>query len=208
MGYDHLSRYAKLPVAHVPGMPGTFSPTPWVSDPDMNRGACVTHVSWCMLGSLASGFLWCRWRGTLSRHSRRLRNPQFYVSDRRLMHKHGSRFKSTAVEVKVWITIKLWDIIVYPCHNLEEAVILREAPLQHHTARDVNIHSWSHRPELLKLNHVNVANTNLKNKYSNYVLLHFVKSNPVPIYFYVYQYSKCPGYCSPGGSVNPLPFTI
>ena len=121
MGYDHLSRYAKLRVAHVPGMPGTFSPSPWVSDPDM-------YVPWCMLGSLTSGFLWCRWRGKLSRHSRRLRNSQFYVSDRRLMHKHGSRLKSTAVEVKVWITIKLWDIIVYPCHNLEEVVILREAP--------------------------------------------------------------------------------
>ena len=52
----HLTRYAKLPVAHAPGMLGTFFPS-WtrkllVSDPDMHHGTCVTHVPWCMLGSL------------------------------------------------------------------------------------------------------------------------------------------------------------
>ena len=67
------------------GMPGTFSPPPWVSDPDMNHGTCVTHVPWCMLGSLISGFLWSWWRGKRSRHSRRMRNPQFHVSGKRLI---------------------------------------------------------------------------------------------------------------------------
>ena len=38
-----------------------------------------------MLGSLTSGFLWSRWRGKRSRHSRRMRNPQFYVSGKRPM---------------------------------------------------------------------------------------------------------------------------
>ena len=38
-------------------MPGTFSPPPRVSDPEMRRGMCVTHVQWCMPGSLTSGFL-------------------------------------------------------------------------------------------------------------------------------------------------------
>ena len=33
-----LTRYVKLQVAHVPGMPGTFSPPPRVSDPDMYHG--------------------------------------------------------------------------------------------------------------------------------------------------------------------------
>ena len=33
--------------------------------------------------SLTSGFLWNRWRGKRSRHSRRMRNPQFYVSGKR-----------------------------------------------------------------------------------------------------------------------------
>ena len=78
-----LARYAKLRVAHVPGMPGTFSPPPRVSDPDMHHDTCVTHVPWCILGSLTNGFLWSRWRGKRSRHSRRMRNPQFCISDKR-----------------------------------------------------------------------------------------------------------------------------
>ena len=55
--YGPLARYVKLWVAHAAGMPGTFSPPPRVSDPDMQHGTCVTHVSWCMPGSLPSGFL-------------------------------------------------------------------------------------------------------------------------------------------------------
>ena len=81
-----LTRYAKVQVAHAPGMPGTFSPPPRVSDPGMHHGTCVTHVPWCMPGSLTSGFLGGRWRGKRSRHSRRMRNPQFYVSGKRPMH--------------------------------------------------------------------------------------------------------------------------
>ena len=56
-----------------------FSPLR-VSDPDMHHGTRVMHVPWCMLGSLASGFRWSRGRGRRSRHSWRMRNPQFYVS--------------------------------------------------------------------------------------------------------------------------------
>ena len=44
-------------------MLGTFPPPPRVSDPDMHHGTCLTHVPWCMPGSLTSGFLWSRWRG-------------------------------------------------------------------------------------------------------------------------------------------------
>ena len=44
-----LTRYVTLRVAHVPGMPGTFSPPPQVSYP-------------AMPGSLTSDFLWSRWR--------------------------------------------------------------------------------------------------------------------------------------------------
>ena len=58
-------------------MPGTFSPPPWVSDPDMHHGTCVMHVPWCMMGSLTSGFLWRPWRGKRSRQSWRMRNSQF-----------------------------------------------------------------------------------------------------------------------------------
>ena len=53
----------KIAGAHAPGMPGTFSLSPHVSDPDMHHGTCVTHVPWCMPGSLTSGFLWNRQQG-------------------------------------------------------------------------------------------------------------------------------------------------
>ena len=53
-----LARYVKLRVAHASGMPGTFSPPTWVSDPDMHHGTCLTHVPWSMSGSLTSGFFW------------------------------------------------------------------------------------------------------------------------------------------------------
>ena len=80
-----LARYVKLRVAHAPGMSETFCPAARGSDPDMHHGTCVTHVPWYMPGSPTSGFHWSRWPGKRSRHSRRMRNPQFYVSDRRPM---------------------------------------------------------------------------------------------------------------------------
>ena len=80
-----LTRSVKLLVAHVPGMPGGFSPPPRVSDPDMHHSTCVTLVPWCMPGSLTSGFLWIRWWEKRFQHSRRMHNPQFYVSVKRPM---------------------------------------------------------------------------------------------------------------------------
>ena len=53
---------------------------PLVSDPDMHHGTCVTHVPWCMSVSLNRGS-----GGKRSRHSRRMRNQQFYVSGKRPM---------------------------------------------------------------------------------------------------------------------------
>ena len=43
-GHRLLTKYAKLRVAHVPGMPGTFSPPQRVSDPDKYPGTSVMHV--------------------------------------------------------------------------------------------------------------------------------------------------------------------
>ena len=40
----------------------------------------ITHVPWFMLGALTRGFIWSRWRGKRSQHSRLIRDPQFYVS--------------------------------------------------------------------------------------------------------------------------------
>ena len=82
--YGPLTRYAKMRVAHAPGMPGTFSPPP-VSDPDMHHGTSVSHVPWCIPGSLTSGFLRIRWREKRSQHSQRMRNRQFCVSGKRSM---------------------------------------------------------------------------------------------------------------------------
>ena len=62
---------------------------PLVSDLDMDNGTCVTHVPWCMSIGIANP----RWRGTRSRHCRRMRNPQFYVSGERPM---GTRFSEIA----------------------------------------------------------------------------------------------------------------
>ena len=39
-----LCQIRKIAGAHAPGMLGTFSPSPQVSDPDMHHGTCVTHV--------------------------------------------------------------------------------------------------------------------------------------------------------------------
>ena len=90
ISYGPLARYVKLlsRVAYAPGMPGTFSPPPRVSDPDIHHGTCVTHVPWCMSGSLTSGFLGSRRWG---KPSRRMRNPQFYVSGKRSM-KYTQRY--------------------------------------------------------------------------------------------------------------------
>ena len=44
-----------------------FPPPPRFSDPDMHHGTCMTHVPWCMSGSLTTSFLWNRWRGKRSR---------------------------------------------------------------------------------------------------------------------------------------------
>ena len=46
--------YVNLWVVHAPVIPGTFSPPPRVIDPDMHHGTCVTHVPWCMPGSITS----------------------------------------------------------------------------------------------------------------------------------------------------------
>ena len=55
-----LTRYIKLRVAHVPecreGFPShQLQRQALVSDPCMQNGTCVTHVPWCMSGSLTHG---------------------------------------------------------------------------------------------------------------------------------------------------------
>ena len=74
---------------------------PQVSDPDMHHGTCVTHVPWCMSGSPT-----CNGRGKRSRHSRHMRNPQFYVSGKRPMAPIFSRED----ELTHWYLCSLWFV--------------------------------------------------------------------------------------------------
>ena len=88
-------QWASYQIRKIAGCPcagnaGNVFPPSWVSDPDMHHDTCVTHVPWCMSGSITSGFLWSRWRGKRSRHSRRMRNPQFCVSRKRPMRQATS----------------------------------------------------------------------------------------------------------------------
>ena len=106
-----FTRYVKLGVVHAPGMPATFS------NPDMPHGTCVTHAPWCMPGSLTSGFLWSRWREKRSRHSRRMRNPQFYVSGKRPMS--WDMFEAPAISSLWHVTLGRY-LISNPCRSLED----------------------------------------------------------------------------------------
>ena len=90
-------------------MRGTVSPPPRVSDPNMHHGTCVTHVTWYMPGSLTSDFLWSRWRGKRSRHSRGMRNPQFYVSGKRPTQKCDKHVLAQQNTVCFWF--RTWKLI-------------------------------------------------------------------------------------------------
>ena len=71
--------------AHALGMAGKFSPPPRVSDPDMHHGPCMTHVPWCMPGSLTSCFFWSRrWVKTFPAFPAHVQ-PAIYVSGKRPM---------------------------------------------------------------------------------------------------------------------------
>ena len=100
-----LARYAQLWVAHAPG---TFSPSPRVGEPDMHHGTCVTHVPWCMPGSLTSRFLLNQWRGKRSQHSRRMRNPQFYVSGNGPLQTKGHRITVADPQSLSTLSVACW----------------------------------------------------------------------------------------------------
>ena len=109
-----LARYAKFWVGHAPGMPGTLSLPLRVSDPDMHHGACETHVPWCMPGSLASGFLWSRWRVKRPWHSRRMRNRQFYESGKRSVPECVVLHLASHSEAWTKWSLFLWTIFSEP----------------------------------------------------------------------------------------------
>ena len=94
-------------------------PSPPVSNPDMHHGTCVTHVPWCMPRSLTStsGFLWSR-RGKHSRHSRRMRNPQFNVTVKgptvwAMSPTCTTPYGTTRVQ---WVKKITWYMVYCPCN--------------------------------------------------------------------------------------------
>ena len=96
LGHGHLARCVKLRVAHARGIPEMFSSPPRVSDPDK------AHVPWCMPGSLTSRSLWSQLRGKRSRHSRRMRNPQFDISSKRPIDQNiKAKYHQTKMNLKM-----------------------------------------------------------------------------------------------------------
>ena len=94
---------SKIAGAHAPGMPGTFSPQLRVSDCDMHHGTCVSFV-------FGGG-------GKLFRHSRRMRNPQFYVSGKRPMAAvapfvaRAPLYQHVLTLITAWISNNLSDLM-------------------------------------------------------------------------------------------------
>ena len=80
-----LTRYVKLRIAHAPGMPATFSPPSTSKENDSKRSRHAFRHMRHARAVMHVGITNPRWRGKRSRHSRRMRNPQFYVSDKRPM---------------------------------------------------------------------------------------------------------------------------
>ena len=77
-----------------------FQRKPLVSDPGMHHGTCVTHVPWCMSGSLA-----CSERGKRSRHSRRMRTRNFAYLARGPYHNINSgSFKTSVITCHNYLT--------------------------------------------------------------------------------------------------------
>ena len=90
---------------------------------------CITARAWCMPGSLTSSFIWSWWRGKRSRHSRRMRNPQFDVPGKRPMAVQlikGSGLESSEAwrchDMKALSTL-LWEELSPVCSPDKEPVI-------------------------------------------------------------------------------------
>ena len=90
---------------------------PLISDPCMHHVTCVTHVPWCMSGSLTRG----------GREKRRMGNSQFYVSDKRPIGRLLSWYpimKSKSLQL-----IRKWDTLRCNLRTVElQWLTLTKAP--------------------------------------------------------------------------------
>ena len=134
MNNGPFTRYGQLRVVHAPWMPGMFSPPPRVSDPYIHHSTYVTHVPWCMLGSLTSGFRCSRWRGKRSRHSRRMCNPQFHVSGKRPM-------AFLSVRSPLFFSVLAQFLHSHCCFDI---CYHYPSYLPNNHATDIRIHTWKY----------------------------------------------------------------
>ena len=91
-----LTRYAKLRVAHAPGMPATVP-----RHRELPIPTCITVCAWRTCRD-ACAFLWNRWWRKRSRHSRQMRHPQFCISGKRPM---GRQLTSNSI---AWAQTMHW----------------------------------------------------------------------------------------------------
>ena len=88
-----LVRYVKLRFAHAPGILGTFSPSPTSKRTASLRSRHTSRHVRHARAVMAVGIAIPCWRGKRSRHSRRMRNPQFYVSGKRSMDDYTDDYR-------------------------------------------------------------------------------------------------------------------
>ena len=100
-----LTRYVILWVAHAPGMPGTFSPSPTSKETASKRARHASHHARHARAVMHVG-LANPAAGKRSRHSRGMCNPQFYVSGKRLMQ--------SALGMDKWLQLYSCDVIKPP----------------------------------------------------------------------------------------------
>ena len=84
-----IARFAKLRVAHAPGMPGTFSPPTTSKENASKRSRHASRHVRDARAVMHVGISNLWWWGKRSRHSRHMRNPQIYVSGKRPIAEHG-----------------------------------------------------------------------------------------------------------------------
>ena len=92
---------------------------------------CITTRAWrtchdACRDLLTGGFLWSRWRGKGSRHSRRMRSPQFYVSGKQVLVRGPCRIPLRERESanlkrgkfqRYWEAILGYGLLIAPIHR-------------------------------------------------------------------------------------------
>ena len=138
---------------------GNVFPPLRVSDPDIHRGTCVTHVPWCMSGSLTSGVLFKSVVGKTPRHSRGMHNLQVYVSGKRpmvlvlipsLLETHPVRTYSSIFRPNWCFTCINRHCITYFCIDCVSIIIVQSSDIMQYipfneikeTFRAAMVNTW------------------------------------------------------------------